>query len=259
MDCLIVGAGEMGRWVGGVLAERFGVAFADTDPAAAQRAAEATGAGAVAIDAGIDTEGGDGERFDAVCLAVPMPALSDAVAAQAPRAGRAVFDVTGTMTPAVDAMRRHAPDRERLSAHPLFAPAAAPGRVPIVVDEPGPVTDAVRAALSAAGNDLFETDPETHDRAMATVQARTHAAVLAFALAREEVPERFHTPVSATLSELADRVTDGNPRVYADVQAAFEGAGDVATAAERVADADGAAFERLYREAGATGSGDGQP
>jgi prephenate dehydrogenase len=159
------------------------------------------------------------------------------------------------MAPAVAAMRRHAPDRERLSAHPLFAPAAAPGRVPVVVDEPGPVTDAVRAALSAAGNELFETDPETHDRAMATVQARAHAAVLAFALAREEVPERFHTPVSAALSELADRVTDGTPRVYADVQAAFEGAGDVAAAARRVADAEGEAFERLYREAG----GDDQP
>jgi prephenate dehydrogenase len=247
----------MGRWVGEVLSARFGVAFADTDPAAAERAAEATAAGARAVAADVGAD--DGDRFDAVCLAVPMPALSGAVAAQAPRAERAVLDVTGTMAPAVAAMRRHAPDRERLSAHPLFAPAAAPGRVPVVVDEPGPVTDAVRAALSAAGNELFETEPETHDRAMATVQARTHAAVLAFALAREEVPERFHTPVSAALSELADRLTDGTPRVYADVQAAFEGAGDVAAAARRVADAEGEAFERLYREAGGNGGEADQP
>lgn len=240
MDCLIVGAGEMGRWVGETLAGRFSIAYADSDAAAAERAAGATG-GRVA---------GDGERFDAVCLAVPIPAVGAAVRDHAPRAERAVWDVTGTMGPAVAAMREHAPDRERLSTHPLFAPDAAPGRVPVVHDAPGPVTDAVREALVGAGNELFETEPEEHDRAMATVQARAHAAVLAFGLAREEVPERFQTPVSAALSELVERVTDGTPRVYADVQAAFGGAEDVADAAARVADAEGAAFERLYREAG---------
>jgi prephenate dehydrogenase len=38
--------------------------------------------------------------------------------------------------------------------------------------------------------------------------------------------------------------------VYADIQESFDGADDIAAAAERIAAADGEAFERLYREAG---------
>jgi prephenate dehydrogenase len=241
METLVVGAGEMGRWFAGCLAPRGPVAFADTDPDAARAAADEVGGRAVAL-------AGD-ERFDAVCVAVPIPAVGEAVGEQAPRAREAVVDVTGVMEPAVAAMREHAPDRERLSLHPLFAAARAPGRVATVVDAGGPTVERVREALADAGNESFETTPAEHDRAMATVQARAHAAVLAFGLAREAVPDPFHTPVSEELTALVEQVTGGTPRVYADIQEAFEGAGDVAAAAERVAEADAEAFERLYREA----------
>ncbi|MFC7154726.1 prephenate dehydrogenase/arogenate dehydrogenase family protein [Halomarina halobia] len=240
MNVLVVGAGEMGTWFGSCLDAD--LAYADTDPAAAERAAETTGGRAVGLDAE--------ERFDAVCLAVPMSAVEGATAAHAGRAERAVVDLTGVMRPAVAAMREHAPDRERLSLHPLFAADAAPGRIAAVADEPGEATDRIRAALAAAGNDLFETTPEEHDRAMRTVQAQAHAAVLAYGLAREEVDERFHTPVSRRLADLVERVTDGTPRVYAEIQATFGGADAIAEAAERVAGADDDEFEALYREAG---------
>mgnify|MGYP000710623552 CR=1 FL=1 len=49
---------------------------------------------------------------------------------------------------------------------------------------------------------------------------------------------------------LADRVTDGTPRVYADIQAAFDGAEDVADAARRIADADFEEFHEVYEDAG---------
>jgi prephenate dehydrogenase len=104
--------------------------------------------------------------------------------------------------------------------------------------------------LSGAGNDLFETTPEEHDTAMETVQARTHAALLAFALAAEDVPEPFGTPVYDRLEAIVEEFLSGTPRVYADVQTTFEGAEDVAAAAERVARADHEAFEDLYRSAG---------
>lgn len=245
MDVLVVGAGTMGRWF--ARAVDAAVAFADADPAVAERAAAAVGGRAVPLD-------GD-ERFDAVCVAVPISAVADAVAAQAPRAERALLDVTGVMDPAVAAMREHAPDRERVSFHPLFAPENAPGNVAVVADAPGPATDAVRGALTERGNHLFETTPAEHDRAMETVQARAHAAVLAFGLAAEEVPEQFHTPVSGPLCELVEQVTGATPGVYAEIQAAFDGAEDVAEAARRIADADREAFEALYREA-AEGSDD---
>jgi prephenate dehydrogenase len=248
MDILIVGAGRMGRWFGRTLRERdreVTLAFADADPAVATAAAEAVGGRAVALD-------GDG-TFEAVCLAVPIPAIAEAVAAQAPRAGEAVCDLAGAMEPAVTAMADHAPELERLSLHPLFAPGNAPGTVAAVGEDEGRVAEAIRAALSAAGNRVVDTTPAEHDEAMETVQARAHAAVLAFALAAEEVPEWCSTPVSAGLAELVETVTGGDPRVYADVQATFSGAADVAAAAERVAAADRETFAELYREAGPDG------
>ncbi|ESS06898.1 MAG: prephenate dehydrogenase [uncultured archaeon A07HB70] len=240
MDLLVVGAGAVGRWFAGVAgADR--VAFADVDDAAARAAAERAGGRTAALD-------GD-ESFDAVCLAVPMPVAPEAVARHAPRAERALLDVVGTMAPPVAAGRNHAPDRERLSLHPLFAPNNAPGNVAAVHDAPGPLTDGVRAALDGNGNSVFDTTAAEHDEAMRTVQAAAHAAVLAYGLAREAVRDEFATPVSRGLDDLVATVTGNSPRVYRDVQRTFDGASAVAEAARRVATADDEAFERLYREA----------
>jgi prephenate dehydrogenase len=245
MHVLVVGAGEMGRWFARTLDEHLDepltIAFADADPAIAQAAADRVGDRAVARD----TE----ERFDLVCLAVPIPATVEAIETHAPNAERAICDLAGIMHEPVAAMAEHAPGCERVSFHPLFAPANAPGNVPLVADEPGPVTDQVRAVLAGAGNDLFETTPEEHDRAMETVQARTHAAILAFGLAAQPVPDRFQTPISAGLFELLDQVTGGEARVYADIQSAFEGSEAVAQTARALADADAETFAQLYRQA----------
>jgi len=247
MNGLVVGAGEMGRWLVDVLEDGgLDVGVADADPDVASALADAVaGARAVPLD-GADrpAEG----AFDLVCVAVPIPAAEEAIADAAPLADLALLDVTGTMTDPVAAMREHAPGRERVSLHPLFAADAEPGNVAVVVDAAGPVTDAVRETLAERDNHLFETTPEEHDRAMETVQARVHAAVLAYGLAAEEVPEEFHTPVSAGLTELVERVTGGDGRVYADIQAAFAGADDVADAARRVAEADRETFRQLYED-----------
>lgn len=244
METLVVGAGAMGRWLARALVAdgpQTEVAFLDSDQSAARTAADALDGRAVSSDAD--------ESFDAVCVAVPIPAATEAIATYAPLAERAVYDVTGVMRGPVDAMRDHAPERERVSFHPLFAPDKEPGNVPVVADAPGPVTDDVREALASRGNDLFETTAAEHDEVMETVQARTHAAVMAYALAGKEVPDRYQTPISAALGNLADRVTAGEPRVYADIQATFEGAEDIAKAADRIATTDHSDFERLFEEA----------
>ena len=244
MNVLVVGAGAMGRWFAETVdaGTDTDVAFADVDDAAAREAAAAVGGRTVATDAN--------ERFEAVCIAVPMPAAADAIADAAPRAETAMLDVTGSAAVPVEAMRTHAPDRERVSLHPLFAPGNAPGNVAVVPDEPGPVTDEIRAALTATGNHCFETTAAEHDAAMETVQARAHVAVLAFGLAAEEVPEGFQTPVSAALFDLVEQVSGGDPRVYADIQATFDGAADVAEAAQAVAAADESTFRELYESLG---------
>jgi prephenate dehydrogenase len=246
MDLLVVGAGEIGRWVADTVSADAApvdasVAFADRDPTIA---ADAAG------DRDARTVDADGDSVhDAVCLAVPMSAVPAAVEAYAPRAEEAIVDVSGEMTDAVAAMREHAPDLERGSYHPLFAPPRVPGNVALVVDEGGPAVEALTASIEAGGNDVFETTAAEHDAAMETVQAGAHAAVLAWRLAAEPVREEFHTPVSAALDEVADTVTEGSPAVYAEIQRAFDGAEDVADAAAAIADADDEAFADLYERA----------
>jgi prephenate dehydrogenase len=256
MQLLVVGAGSMGRWVADTVGTAGAddaaveVAFADTSPGAAADAAAAFDARRVPVDGA--------ERFDVVCLAVPISAIEAGVATQAPRARTAMVDVTGVMATPLAAMRRHLPDRERVSFHPLFAPVNAPGNVAVVVDEPGPATDRLRAAFAAAGNDLFETTAEEHDRAMETVQSSAHAAVIAYALAARGVRPEFHTPVSRALADVVETVTGGTPRVYREIQETFDGADRVAEAAARLAAADGEAFDALYRAA-SEGAGAGSP
>ena len=247
MQVLVVGAGAMGRWAGRTLtsarAPAFDVAFADRSPTVASDAADAVGGRAVALDTT--------ETFDAVCLAVPISAVAETVAAHADRASRAMVDVAGVMAAPIEAMRAHLPDRERVSLHPLFAPENAPGNVAVVRDAPGPVTDEVVDAVATAGNHTFETDPDEHDTAMETVQAGAHTAVLAYALSAADVREEFATPVSRELADLVETVTGGTPQVYREIQESFAGADAVADAARRIAAADADGFEQLYEEAGA--------
>jgi len=246
MDILVVGAGEIGRWIADTVSADESpvdatVSFADRDPEVAADAAAGRDAEAVPADG--DT------AHDAVCLAVPMSAVPAAVEAYAPRAERAILDVSGEMTESIAAMREHAPDRERASYHPLFAPPRVPGNVAAVVDAGGPVVEGISGAIEAGGNEVFETTPAEHDEAMKTVQAGAHAAVIAWRLAGGDVREEFHTPVSAALDEVADTVTEGSPAVYAEIQRAFDGADDVAAAAREIADADAEEFAELYEAA----------
>lgn len=241
MDVLIVGAGSMGTWFGRTADAT--VTFADVDADAADVAADAVGG-----DAGTTTlEGGD--SYDVVCLAVPMTHVVDAIVDHADRAERAIVDVSGAMGPPLEAMAAHAPDLERASLHPLFAPERAPGSIAVVRDEAGPTIEALLEQFAARGNDCLETTAAEHDESMESVQAAAHTAVLSFALAAESVPEGFETPIYKGLRALTEQMTAGTPRVYADIQQTFAGADTVADAAATIADADADEFESLYRDA----------
>jgi prephenate dehydrogenase len=250
MDVLVVGAGDVGRWFGSLADAP--VTFTDVDE---ERAAEA----AASLDRRADSVPLDSEEsFGLIAVAVPLGAAADAVERHASRAEQAVVDFTGAMEPPLRAMAKTAPARERVSFHPLFAPAHAPGRIAVSDSAPGPATDRVRSWLDDGGNDLVDVEPDVHDEAMETIQGRVHAAVFAFALAADDVPNELATPVFESLTDLTDRVTGGNPRVYEDIQDAFGGAADVAEAARRIADAaessdgtsDGESFAEVYEDAG---------
>lgn len=246
MKLLVVGAGEMGRWAARTLrpvAER--VALTDTNPQTAMDAAEEVVDGWVVP---LDTD----ESFDCVVLAVPIPVVADAVAEYAANAAEgALVDVSGVMADPLAAMADHVAG-EYASFHPLFAPPRGPGRIAYVPGEAGPVVTKVRDRFREVGNEVFETTAAEHDDAMASVQTGAHTALLAYALAAGDVDERFHTTVSEPLAELARTVTEGEPRVYADIREAFDGADAVAEAARALADADADEFAALYDRAGET-------
>lgn len=255
MRVLVVGAGTMGRWVGATLDGP--VAFADVDQEAAAAAARAIdGAITAPLEVLPDEEtdpGQERQSFDTVVVAVPMTAADDVINSQADRATAAIVDVAGEMTGPIEAMRTAAPDLERLSLHPLFAPENAPGTIAAVHDEPGPVTNRIREALSVAGNDVFETTVTEHDEAMESVQAATHAAILAWRLAADDdVRAAFHTPLSSELEALAEHVTSQEPRVYADIATRYGAGTDaLADAAETLSDADRTAFLDAFERASA--------
>jgi len=242
MNLLVVGAGAMGRWFAETVGDEFDeIAFLDTDEAVARAAAETLDGRVCSAD--------ETTTFDLVCIAVPLPAATDVIEASADRVDGAICDVTGSMLGPVNAMAEYCSDAERLSLHPLFAAENAPGRVAVVEANGGSIVRRVRDAMLAAGNRLVETTPAEHDDAMETVQARAHTAILAFGLAAESVPEKFQTPISARLNDLVEQVTDGEARVYSDIQAAFDGADDVAAAAREIAAADAETFAELYERA----------
>jgi prephenate dehydrogenase len=241
MDALIVGAGAVGRWFGSLWDGP--VAFADADEEAASQAA---GAIANAEVAPLDGT----EAADVVVVAVPMRVATEVIRDQADRATRALADFTGSMADPLEAMAEVGEALERVSFHPLFAPEHAPGRVAKSVGKPGPAVDELTRALVGAGNSVVPVEAGVHDDAMRTVQGRTHAAILAFGLAADPVPEGLETPVYEELEALRERVTDGSPGVYADIQARFDGAEDLERALGRLLEADRADFESLYDDAG---------
>jgi len=103
MNLLVVGAGEMGRWLADTIDAD--VAFTDADPDVAADAAADREARAVDPDTN--------ETFDAVGLAVPMSVVEPAVADYAANAERAIFDISGVMDRPLSAMADHAPGWSR--------------------------------------------------------------------------------------------------------------------------------------------------
>lgn len=245
MDTLILGAGTMGRWLGGL--DLGTITYADRDPAAAAAAA-------ATADRATDTELSG--SYDLICVAVPMSAATGAIRRASRLDPAAIVDVTGEMAGPLAALERYHPSAQRASFHPLFAPANAPGAVAAVTAVGGQYTDRFVEALETAGNTVFETTAADHDDAMETIQAAAHTAILAYGLAADTVPDEFETPISRTLEGLREQVTDGDPAVYAEIQDRFDGAERVAAAAQELADADRAAFEDLFEAARHTDSTD---
>ena len=241
MRVVIVGAGTVGQWFAGETAGWLDPIFVDSNPEQAVNAATKCGGDAWSHD--------EITSVPIICTAVPLTSTAPVLEQYIPYAEEACIDLSGAMRDPLAAMNSGERDVERISLHPLFAPENAPGNIAAVIENEGPIWSQCLQRLTHAGNNVFETTPEYHDRAMETVQAKVHAAIIAFALAAEPVESQFHTPISEELDTLARSVLTGSPRVYADIQATFDGAEIVAQAAADIADADSERFEELFWEA----------
>jgi 4-amino-4-deoxyprephenate dehydrogenase len=166
---------------------------------------------------------------DLVVLAVPERVALAAVPslAQALRPGTLLVDTLSVKTGIVEAVRANAPHLEAVSLNPMFAPALGfDGRaVAAVVVRDGPRARALLDVIGRRGGRIVEVGADEHDRIAAVTQALTHAAVLAFGLALDELGVTIEdvgavaTPPHLTLLALLARIASGEPETYWDVQA----------------------------------------
>jgi prephenate dehydrogenase len=127
----------------------------------------------------------------------------------------------------VAALVAHAQHLESVSLNPMFAPALGfDGRaVAAVVVRDGPRARTLLDAVGRRGGRVAEVSADEHDRVAAVTQALTHAAVLAFGLALDELGVtvedlgKVATPPHLTLLALLARIASGGPETYWDVQA----------------------------------------
>ena len=179
-----------------------------------------------AMDAGLVAEL---RRADVVALAVPervalaaLPALARQL-----RPGGLLVDTLSVKTGIVAMLAAHAAHLEAVSLNPMFAPALGfEGRaVAAVVVRDGPRARALLDAVGRRGGRVAEVGADQHDRVAAATQALTHAAVLAFGLALDELDvavedlDAMATPPHLTLLALLARIASGESETYRDVQA----------------------------------------
>jgi 4-amino-4-deoxyprephenate dehydrogenase len=227
--CVVVGgAGAVGGLVVdlllGVRADVLAVDLAPTEDVAP--ACEYARGDVLAMDAPLEDEIGGA---DVVVLAVPEDVALAAVPALAPRLrpGALLVDTVSVKTRIVAALLVHAVDLEAVSINPMFAPDLGfEGRpTAAVVVRDGPRVRALLDAIGRRGGRVAEMCADEHDAMTAITQALTHAAVLAFGLALDdlgvivEALDDVATPPHLTLLALLARISSGKPETYWSVQA----------------------------------------
>jgi prephenate dehydrogenase len=271
--CVVAGgAGAVGGLVVDLLrgagADVFVVDVAAPPPEVARVCAHTRG-DVCAMDARLEAEI---RCADIVVLAVPERVALAAVpgVARELRPGGLLVDTLSVKTGIVAALAAQSAHLEAVSLNPMFAPALGfDGRpVAAVVVRDGPRARALLSAIGRRGSRVVELGADEHDRIAAVTQALTHAAVLAFGLALDELGVAVEdlgsvaTPPHLTLLALLARITSGEPETCWDVQASnpharraraalAEGLATIAGAADHGTGADFAAIlERAHDRLG---------
>ncbi|MEU3560267.1 prephenate dehydrogenase/arogenate dehydrogenase family protein [Kitasatospora sp. NPDC006786] len=239
--CLVAGgAGAVGGMFASLLAGS-GAEVVVVDPAGGDIAGDITSpGGALVAELG---------KADLVLLAVPERTGLAAIPLIAPhlRPGALLVDTLSVKDAVVTALQG-VEGVQAVSLNPMFAPALGmPGKpVATVVVHDGPAAAELLRLLAEWGGRPVLLDAERHDRLTAAAQVLTHASVLGFGLALEELGTdigelgEIAPPPHATLLALLARIASGTPEVYWDIQVANPDAararGALAASVRRLAD-----------------------
>ncbi|WP_417468957.1 prephenate dehydrogenase/arogenate dehydrogenase family protein [Maricaulis sp.] len=186
----LIGLGAFGRFAAGHLAAHFDILGHDPD------APPVAGIERVSL--------AEAAACPVVVLAVPVQALAQTCAAIAPDlpAGALVLDVASVKVEPMRVMRETMPDHVRIiGTHPLFGPQSAAnglaGQSIVICPDAGIDASGVAALCEQLGLDVHLSDADTHDRAMADVQALTH--LVSRVIAELDIPPPPYTTRSYDL------------------------------------------------------------
>ena len=163
----LIGLGAFGRFAAGHLAPHFEILGHDP------QALPVEGISHVSLR--------EAASCPVIVLAVPVQALAQTcrdIASCLPE-GAMVLDVASVKVEPMRAMREALPAHVRIvGTHPLFGPQSAAtglvGQSIVLCPDAGVDAAPVAALCERLGLDVHLSDPDTHDRAMANVQALTH-------------------------------------------------------------------------------------
>ncbi len=156
-----------------------------------------------------------------VVLAVPVQALAATCADIAPflSEGALVLDTASVKVEPMRMMRAALPAHVRIiGTHPLFGPQSAASGLaglPIVIcpDDGVDATDVAVLCGDVLGLEVHISDPDTHDRAMANVQALTH--LVSRVIAKLDIaPPPYSTKSYDLLRQATDLVRDDSDELF---------------------------------------------
>lgn len=193
-DCTqigLIGLGAFGRFAAGHLAPHFDILGHDPDAPPVE--------GVARVDLEVAA------ACPVVVLAVPVQALAQTCAKIAPflPEGALVLDVASVKVEPMRTMRAALPAHVRIiGTHPLFGPQSAvkglAGQSIVICPDAGIDASGVAALCGEVlGLDVHLSDPDTHDRAMADVQALTH--LVSRVIAELDIPPPPYTTKSYDL------------------------------------------------------------
>lgn len=222
----ILGAGRMGAALATILAsggqgaqlvDRVAVTPPDGARLVVGDATRLDGAAAAAV-----------EEARCVVVALPFDAARDSIAAIARHLRRdaVVVETLSVKQAPAQWLPLLPPHVDYLGINPLFGPELAwrHRTVAVVPYRDGPNAAWVLAQLAATGAELVRLDAAEHDREMAKRQVATHGLLIALGQALAAAPagalalSKGPPPYRVLVMTLA-RLLQGNPEVYAEIQA----------------------------------------